>query len=240
MPAFEASLTEVSVLVDDLVAADPPPPRSGPAPALAASEVVTLALVGSLGRFASTRAFYRFAETHLRACFPTLPHRTQFLRQAHRHAALIARVAVTLGAHLAGQAGFEMLDCTALPTRNRKRRGRGWMPGEMSLGFSNRLGFFEGAKVLTCVSPTGALTGFGLAPAHHNDRTLAETFLAQRHLPQPTLPSAGRAASGAYVADQGFGGAADGVGRRPTRRSSSARPSPTGAAASGPSRCGAG
>jgi hypothetical protein len=121
---------------------------------------------------------------------------------------LIARVAVALGAQLAQQAAFEILDCTAMPTRNVKRRGRGWMPGEMTVGFSNRLGFYEGAKVLTCVAPTGVLTGFGLAPAHCNDRPLAEELVARRRWPDPSLPSAGRPGSGCYLADQGFGGQA--------------------------------
>jgi hypothetical protein len=208
MSPFEASLTEVYVLVDDLVAADPPPPRPGPAPRLAAGEVVTLALISQLHRFTSGRDFYRFAETQLRGCFPQLPHRTQFWRQMHRHAALIARVAVTLGAHLAGVTAFEILDCTAMPTRNHKRRGRGWMPGEMTIGFSNRLGIYHGAKVLTCSAPSGVLTGFGLAPAHCNDRPLAEELVARRRWPDPVLPSAGPPGPGVYLADQGFGGRA--------------------------------
>lgn len=208
MTAFEASLTEVYVVVDDLVKAEAVPPRPGPAPALSVSEVVVLAMLSVLSRFRSGRDFYRFAETQLRGCFPHLPHRTQFGRQVHRHAALIARIAVVLGTQLAEAAAFELLDCTAMPTRNVKRRGRGWMPGEMSVGYSNRLGYYEGAKVLTCVSPTGVLTGFGFAPANEQDRVLAEEFLARRCWSDPMLPSAGRAQSGIYVADQGFGGQA--------------------------------
>jgi hypothetical protein len=60
--------------------------------------------------------------------------------------------------------------------------------------------------VLTGISPTGVLTGFGRAPAHDHDRSLAEEVLAQRRHPQPALPSAGVAVSGTDVADQGFGG----------------------------------
>lgn len=126
----------------------------------------------------------------------------------HRHAALIARVAVTLGAQLAGHAAFEILDCTAMPIRNVKRRGMGWMPTEMTIGYSNRIGIYEGAKVLTCVGPTGVVTGFGLAPAHCNDRPLAEELVARRRWPDPRLPSAGQSGSGVYLADQGFGGRA--------------------------------
>lgn len=208
MTAFEASLTEVYVLIDDLLIAEPRPVRPGPAAKLAASEIVTLALFSQLQRFASGRDFYRFAEAELRGCFPQLPHRTQFVRQLHRHAALIARVAVALGTQLAQHTAFEILDCTAMPTRNVKRRGRGWMPGEMTIGFSNRIGFYEGAKVLTCCTPTGILTGFGMAPAHCNDRPLAEELVARRRWPDPCLPSAGPPGPGCYLADQGFGGQA--------------------------------
>jgi hypothetical protein len=115
---------------------------------------------------------------------------------------------VRLGARLAGATPFEVVDCTALPTRNVKRRGPGWMPGAMDVGFSNRVGSYEGAKVLTCVSPTGAVTGFGLGPASTNDRPLAETLFAQRAEPTPALVSAGRSPGGCYLSDQGFGGQA--------------------------------
>lgn len=207
MPTFETSLTEVYVLIDDLVANQVPPGRPGPSPSLSPSEVVTLALVSQLSRFASTREFYRFAEVRLRACFPRLPHRTQFIRQVHRFVGLIAWVATELGAQLAAGAAFEILDCTPMPTRTGMRRGHGWMPGEMTNGYSTRLGYYTGAKVLTCVSPTGVLTGVGLAPANVQDRTLAEAFLAQRAAHDAT-DGVGHALGTDYLADQGFGGRA--------------------------------
>lgn len=207
MPTFETSLTEVYVLIDDLVSTNPPPARPGPPPALSPSEVVTLALLSQLSRFHSVREFYGFAESRLRGCFPRLPHRTQFVRQVHRLVGVIAEVATALGARLAAGGPFQLLDCTPMPTRTGVRRGRGWMPGEMSNGYATRLGYYTGAKVLTCVSPTGVLTGVGLAPANVQDRTLAEAFLARR--------AAGDAADGVghalgmdYLADQGFGGQA--------------------------------
>jgi hypothetical protein len=47
----------------------------GPAAALSCGEVVALALFGQWVQFKSERAFYRYAEHHLRAAFPTLPDR---------------------------------------------------------------------------------------------------------------------------------------------------------------------
>lgn len=208
MSDLETFLTEVYVMVDDGLPPETRRRRQGPAPALSPSETITLAVVSQAQRFRGGRDFYRFAETRLRPLFPTLPHRTQFLRQALRFGAAIARFAVALGALLAAGAPFEILDATAMPTRNVQRRGRGWLPGVMDRGWSSRLGWYIGAHVLTCVSPTGVLTGFGMGPASVNDRPLAETLLAQRAARAPALPSAGRAQTGVYLADQGFGGQA--------------------------------
>ena len=210
MADFETFLTEVYVMVDNALPTDTrgDPRCPGPPAQLAPSETVTLALLSQLRRFRSGRDFYRFAEARLRPFFPTLPHRTQWLRQVRRLAATVAAVAVRLGAALAGDAPFEVIDCTVMPTRNAKRRGRGWLPGVMDIGYSNRIGFYEGAKVLTCVGPTGVLTGLGMGPASANDRPLAETLFAQRTRPVPALPGAGRALSGTYLSDQGFGGRA--------------------------------
>ena len=63
---------------------------------LQCSEVVTLALFGQWGQFSSERAFYRYAEQHLRDAFPQLPDRAQFNRLLREH-----RDAITaFGLHL--------------------------------------------------------------------------------------------------------------------------------------------
>jgi hypothetical protein len=127
MTDAETFLTEVYVLVDDLVPTLVPvaPVRPGPAPALSVSEVITLTIMSRWARFRSERDFYVYADARLRPLFPRLPHRTQFNRQARRHRDLIAQIAVTLGHHLAEGAPYEVLDSTAVPTRNAKRRGTG-------------------------------------------------------------------------------------------------------------------
>jgi hypothetical protein len=56
------------------------PLHPGPQASLSHSEVITLALFGQWVQFKSERAFYRYAELHLRAAFPTLPDRRQFNR----------------------------------------------------------------------------------------------------------------------------------------------------------------
>ena len=108
----------------------------------------------------------------------------------------------------AQRGAFEALDATAAPPRDSKRRGQGWLPGLVDIGWSNRLGWYEGFHVLLAVNPVGVITGFGYAPASVKDQPLAETFLAVRHQPEARLRSVGAPAQGPYVADKGFEGQA--------------------------------
>ena len=204
-----AFLTELYVLVDDWDKTQPPPPPCpGPAPALTRSEVLTLALFSQWAGFASERGFWRYAERHLRPLFPTLPSRVRFNCAVRRCHDWLCRLGVALGAALRAAARtYEILDATGVPTRDRQRRGRGWLAGEAALGQCTRLGWYVGVRLLVCATPTGAVTGFGIAPANTNDRRLAETFLAARRHPDPALPSVGQARDQWYLADGGFTGA---------------------------------
>jgi hypothetical protein len=93
-----------------------------------------------------------------------------------------------------------------VPTRDAKRRGRGWLAGQADIGWSNRLGWYEGFHLLIAVSPAGVITGFGFAPASTKDQLLADTFFAQRALPDGRLSSTGQPVCGVYVVDTGFEG----------------------------------
>jgi hypothetical protein len=101
---------------------------------------------------------------------------------------------------------YEALDSSGIPTRDAKRRGTGWLAGQADIGWSNRMGWYEGFHLLTSITPTGVMTGFGFAPASCNDHRLAETLFAARHDPSPRLPRVGAPAHGVYVADKGFAG----------------------------------
>ena len=205
----ETFLTELYVLVDEYCKAQPPtPPRPGPAPALAPSEVVTLAIYGQWMRFGSETAFYGYLWRELRPLFPTLPSHAQFNRAVRAHHAAIAAVALALGRALAvgDERAYEVVDGTGLVTRNAKRRGRGWLWGQADIGKCTRLGWYEGVRLLVATTPAGAVTGWGIGPASTNDRTLAETFFAARAEPQPGLPGVGAPTSDRYVADMGFSG----------------------------------
>src|SRR5216683_772153 len=106
----------------------------------------------------------------------------------------------------AQETAYEVLDSTAAVTRDAKRRGLGWLAGQADIGWSNRVGWYEGFHLLLCVTPLGVITGFGFGSASTHDQHLAATLFAARKTPVPRLPSAGRPAHGSYVADKGFAG----------------------------------
>jgi hypothetical protein len=202
-------LTGLYVFVDEYCKAHPAPARGrGRAASLDRSEVVTLALFGQWARFGSERDFYRYADQRLRGAFPGLPNRSQLNRQIR--AAYLTIVAV--GQHLAdwlgaGEAPYEVLDATAAPVRNVKRRGWGWLPEYVTRGWSNRLGWYEGFHLLVAATPDGVITGYGIGPADAKDQPLAETFFAARATADPRLPTVGRPTLEPYLTDSGFIGA---------------------------------
>ena len=209
MADLDTFLTPLYVNVDDYCKTLPAPvaPRPGPAPSLSPSEVVTLALYARWGRWDGQRDFYRYAGRHLRAAFPRLPHRTQFNRLLRRHTALIAALALHFADLLAQPTdSYQILDTTAVPVRNAKRRGRSWFVGLADIGYSPRLGWYYGFHLLTAVSPAGAITGWGFGAASAKDQPLAEAFLALRLQPQGGYATVGRYSSQPYLADGGFAG----------------------------------
>ena len=92
MVDIDTFLTTLYVMVDDLcktsLLPESPP---GPPAALSRSETVTLALFRQWQGFGSERGFYRYAQRHVRAAFPSLPTREQCNRQGRQqHEALVA------------------------------------------------------------------------------------------------------------------------------------------------------
>src|SRR6185295_11683841 len=159
--------------------------------------------------FRSERNAYGYIKRHLQTAFPTLPDRSQFNRLIGQHGGAIQEFGLYLARCAGSQtAPYEAVDCMAMVARNSKRRGRGWLPGMAAIGYSNRVGWFEGFKLLTSVTPDGLITGYGFASGNVNDRPIAETFLAARCQPHPQLPTVGRPAAGPYIVDKGFDGRA--------------------------------
>ncbi len=208
MVEVDTFLTALYVMVDDSCQSRPRERRRpGPDASLSDSEIVTLAIFARFPRFASERDFYRYARIRLRGAFPALPDRSQFDRLVRSHAELIEeaalRLAETMGTH---GCPYEALDGAAMVVRDAKRRGAGWLAGHADIGWSNRLGWYEGFEPLVAVSPKGVTTGFGFSGASTADQPMAETFFAARERPNPRLSSVGRAARGPYVADEGSEG----------------------------------
>jgi hypothetical protein len=146
----------------------------------------------------------------------TLPHRSQFNRLVRLNLDLIEQLALHLAALSSKEQPkeerpcFEILDCSAMPLRDIKRRGEGWLAGYADIGWSTRLGWYEGFCLLVACDPTGVITGFGFGPASTKDQPMAETFFALRHQPDPRLASVGCALAVSepcyYVVDKGFEG----------------------------------
>jgi hypothetical protein len=200
-------LTTLYVMVDDFCHSQPPRRRPGPQASLSKSEVLTLAIFARWSRFNSERDFYRYADTKLRDAFPTLPDRSQFNRLVRSHADLIEAFVLHLVAVVqTPRCPYQALDSSAMPVRDAKRRGHGWLAGQADIGWSNSIGWYEGFSLLTATDPTGVITGFCFGSASTADQPLAETFFNLRADPNPRLKSVGLAFFGAYVADKGFEG----------------------------------
>jgi Transposase DDE domain len=211
MVDVDTFLTILYVMADDFCKTSLPPElHPGPQAALSRSEVVTLALFGQWQGFGSERGFYRYAQRHLRAAFPSLPAREQFNRQLRQqHAALVAFCLYLVQLLAAQRCAYEALDSSGVPTRDAKRRGAGWLPGVADIGWSNRLGWYEGLHLLLAVNPVGVITGFGFGAASTKDQPLADTFFALRRSPHPGLASVGAPARSPYIVDKGFEGQAN-------------------------------
>jgi DDE family transposase len=200
-------LTTLYVMVDDFCHSQPPRRRPGPQASLSRSEVITLAVFARWSRFNGERDFYRYAEAKLRDAFPTLPDRSQFNRLVRSHADLIEAFVLHLVAVVqTPRCPYQALDSSAMPVRDAKRRGHGWLAGQADIGWSNSIGWYEGFSLLTATDPTGIITGFCFGSASTADQPLAETFFNVRADPNPRLKSVGLAFLGAYVADKGFEG----------------------------------
>ena len=204
-------LTALYVTADDFCQRQPPSrPAPGPKASLtesAESEVITLVIFSQWTRFRSERDFYRYAISRLRPAFPTLPRRSRFNRLTRRCCGTLAAFFGRLAGLLQGRrCRCEALDSSGVPTRDAKRRGRGWLAGQADIGWSNRLGWHEGFHLPLSVNPRGVITGFAFAPASARDQTLAGDFFAFRHTPRPRLPTLGAPALGWCAADKGFEG----------------------------------
>lgn len=205
---IDTFVTTVYVIVDDFCKQEGIHPIGpGPAAGLSLSELTTLNIIGQWSRWKSQREFYRFAEERLRELFPGLPSRTRYNRLSRAERSVVMQIAVSVGRELAQKdSGIEALDCTAVVVRDHHRRGESWLCGEIGIGHSSRLHWYEGFRLLVAASSSGAITGYGFSSAQENDRQLAEVFLAIRASGGDPIGTIGQSLCGEYVADKGFAG----------------------------------
>ena len=153
MVDVDTFLTTLYVMVDDFCHSQPPRSRPGPDASLCESEVITLAIFARWSRFNSERDFYRYATGHLTDAFPTLPARSQFNRLLRSCTELIEGFSLHLASLLtdARECPYQALDSSAMPIRDCKRRGHGWLAGRADIGWSNSIGWYLWA--LACSPP---------------------------------------------------------------------------------------
>jgi hypothetical protein len=199
-------LTTLYVMVYDFCHSRTPKMRPGPEASLCTSEVITLAIFARWSTLASERDFYRYADTKLRDAFPTLPDRSQFNRLVRSHDNLIEAFALHLLSLLtdAQKHPYQALDSSAMPIRDCKRRGHGWLAGCADIGWSNSLGWYEGFCLLTATDPTGVITGFCFGAASTADQQMAENLLRPKSSTEPQAGQRRLDVLGTLHSRQGF------------------------------------
>ena len=163
-------------------------------------------------RFTSERDFYRYAEANLRDAFPTLPNRSQFNRLVRSHDNLIEAFALHLVSLLTDarrKRPYQALDSSAMPIRDCKRGGHGWLAG----GMPTLVGaiVWDGMRAFACSSPQiplGSSRASVLGLCFHCRPTIGGDLL---RCESPTELQAGQSvgsiSSAPYIADKGFEGA---------------------------------
>ena len=193
---LDSFLVAVYVMVDDWWQAHDVAAPQGPGrpTTLSMSEVLTLAVVAQWPRWRSERDFWRFARAHLRAYFPTLGSQSQFNRRVRAAEPALRALHEGLVAQLdRPDSVYHVLDTTLIPAIVRVRACRhGLFAGQATFGWCvSKTEWVYGFKVALCVTPTGVITAFGLAPAACDERPIGDALIAVDRHP-------------AYLADKGY------------------------------------
>jgi hypothetical protein len=108
---------------------------------------------------------------------------TQVDQPLRDHRDAIRRFALSLLPLL--QAQERLSEGLAIPiaaalTRGAKRGGLRWLAGPADVGWSNRVGWYEGFHLRLGVTAMGVITGFGFGSASTRDQHLAASLFAAR------------------------------------------------------------
>jgi hypothetical protein len=195
---LDSFLVSLYVLVDDwwkLEHASRPPKIGRPA-LLSDPEVITLAILAQWPRFRSERDFWRFAQAHLRAYFPTLCSQSQLNRRIRALEPQMRLLQLAFARELAEpSAVYRVMDTTLVPAIVRVRASRkGLFAGQATFGRNaSKTEWVYGFKAALVVDPDGVITAFGLAPAASDERPIGDALISSDRY-------------GAYLADKGFTG----------------------------------
>ena len=208
MVDVDTFLTTLYVMVDDFCQSHPPKRRPGPEASLSESEVVTLAIFARWARFGSERDFYRYAKSTCGR--PSLP-----CPIALSSTAWCARTWISSRSSACTwrrcweprECPYEALDSSAMPVRDAKRRGAGWLAGLRRHRMVQQPGMVRGFPSARRRRSHGGDHRLRLLLRLHRRPAGGRDLLRRAGSPNPRMASVGSAASGPYVADKGFEGA---------------------------------
>jgi len=150
--------------------------RSGPAPKLSDSEVITMLIVGEFLGIDTDEGIHRYFRQHWRTLFPNIPDRTTFLRQAANLWVVIAHIQHAIAHHL-GAFDDDCHTVDGLPMTvanvNRAKRTRSFR-GEAAVGYcASKKQYFYGFHGTLLISFGGIITGFTATAANIDEREAA-------------------------------------------------------------------
>src|SRR5215217_5622341 len=186
---FADLCTYIYVVVDELyqLVAAPYDQRPGPRSAFTDSEVITLTLAAELVGIAAETRFLAYVRRNYRALFPLLPERSRYNRRRRQLIEVTNRIRGAIMARLwrvleAEGRALCVVDSVPVPVVGYHHAAgdhRWW--GEADFGrVPSKKQHIYGFKLHLLISHSGLILDFALAPANHNDGTLAAQLLTDK------------------------------------------------------------
>lgn len=192
---LDTFLTALYTTVDDLYREKVMglfPKRPGPAPRLSDSEMLTLGILAQWHPFTSERAFWRWAQAHLRPYFPGLCSQSRFNRRLRSLWQGMASVYHNAALQVAKFSAYRVVDATPVPVCKLPRFSRSVFRGQAAMSWCDaKKEWYFGFKLMLSVTPQGVITSAAMLPANLGDRPGAESIWQQERHP-------------CYLADKGF------------------------------------
>ena len=147
MVDVDTFLTTLYVMADDFCHSRPPKRRPGPKASLSSSEVITLAVFLPVGAVSTARGT-SIATPTPNCAMPSPPCPTARSSTAWYAPTSASSRLSSFVLHLVAllqtppKCPYQALDSSAMPTRDAKRRGHGWLAGQADIGWSNTIGWY--------------------------------------------------------------------------------------------------